>query len=111
MKRKRISRPIKVDDENFDEVIKKYRLVVIDVWSSYCPPCEMMDSAIKSLAKKFSGKIVFGKLNADKNPITLMKFEIQAVPTLLVFKNGRLEDRIIGLVPEHILEEQFEKYL
>lgn len=106
-----LSKLIKLEDSNFDELIKKYRLIVVDVWIPYCQPCKLMDSIIKSLAKKFGGEIAFGKLNADKNPITSMKFEIQAVPTLLIFRNGRLIDKIIGLVPEHVLEEQFEKYL
>jgi thioredoxin 1 len=98
-------------DDNFDENIKKYSLIIVDFWASWCPPCIMMAPVIEELAKKYKGKVVFGKLNVDKNRLTADRYAIMSIPTLLIFKNGKLVDRIVGAVPMEALEERIKKHL
>ncbi len=104
-------KPIELTDSNFDENVKKYKLIVVDNWALWCPPCRMLGPVIDSLAKKLSGKIVFGKLNVDENKEITLKYEIMSVPTLLIFKNGKLVDRLMGAMPEPILESKLKQYL
>ncbi len=101
-------KPIELTDSNFDEVVKKYNLIVVDNWAPWCPPCRILGPVIDSLAKKLSGKIVFGKLNVDENKEVASKYEIMSIPTLLVFKNGKLIDRFIGAMPEPLLEKKLK---
>jgi len=74
-------------------------------------PCLATAPTIEELAKKYAGKIVFGKLNIDENKSTPVKFAVMGIPTLLFFKNGKLVDRIIGAVPKDHIEWKLEKIL
>ena len=103
-------KPIELTDASFDENVKKYQLIVIDSWASWCPPCRMLVPVVESLAKKLTGKVVFGKLNVDENKEIATKYEIMSIPTLLVFKNGKLVDRLIGAMPESLLEKKLESF-
>ena len=104
-------RPIKVTDMDFESTISKYSLVVIDCWAEWCAPCLMMAPMIEELAKRYKGRIVFGKLDVSKNKIVPAKFGIRGIPTLLVFNNGKLVDRIVGVQPKSVLESKLEKLM
>lgn len=106
-----LSKPIEVTDENFDEVIRKNELVVIDCWAPWCMPCRMIAPVIDELARDYAGKVVFGKLNTDENRETVMRFGIMSIPTLLIFKNGKLVDKIIGAVPRQFIESKLSAYM
>ncbi|RZB32240.1 MAG: thioredoxin 1 [Candidatus Argoarchaeum ethanivorans] len=82
--------PVRITDTNFDETVRKYPLVVIDCWATWCKPCQMIGPIIDAMAKDYAGKIVFGKLNVDENPRSSRKYGIMSIPALLVFKNGQL---------------------
>jgi len=99
-----IDKPIVVSDRNFDQTVKNYPLVVIDCWAAWCAPCRAIAPVVEELAKEYSGKVVFGKLNVDENPETAQKFNVMAIPTLLVMKNGTEVDRIVGVLPKSQLE-------
>jgi len=99
-----IDKPIVVSDRNFDQTVKNYPLVVIDCWAAWCAPCRAIAPVVEELAKEYSGKVVFGKLNVDENPETAQKFGVMAIPTLLVMKNGTEVDRIVGVLPKSQLE-------
>jgi thioredoxin len=99
-----IEKPIVVSDRNFDQTVKNYPLIVVDCWASWCAPCRAIAPVVEELAKEYSGKVVFGKLNVDDNPETAEKFGIRAIPTLLVMKNGSEVDRIVGVLPKNQLE-------
>lgn len=103
--------PIKVDDKDFESTIIKYPLVVIDCWADWCAPCKMIAPIIEELAKKYKGRIVFGKLDVSKNKTVPAKFGIRGIPTLLVFNKGKLVDRIVGVQPMSVLESRLKKYL
>jgi len=102
---------IEVTDNNFDSIIHKYPLVMIDCWSEWCAPCRMIAPMIEEFAKKYRGKIVFGKLDVSKNMATARKFDVMAIPNLLIFKNGKLADRIIGVQPMPVLESRLKEHL
>jgi len=99
-------KPIEVSDANFDEMVKKYKNVAIDCWAPWCGPCLMIAPVIEELARELKGKIVFGKLNVDNNPKTAMKYNIMSIPTILLFRDGELVDRIIGAMPKEFLVEK-----
>lgn len=105
------SEPIELNDENFKEAIRKYPLLVVDFWAEWCGPCHMIAPIIEELAREYKGKIVFGKLNVDLNNATAMEYGIMSIPTLLIFKNGKLVDQIIGAMPKKILESTITQYL
>ncbi len=106
----KIEKPIIVSDRNFDQTVKTYPLVVVDCWAAWCAPCRAIAPIVEQLAKDYSGKVVFGKLNVDENPETAQKFGIMAIPTLLVMKNGNEVDRVIGLTPKDQLEAKIKTY-
>jgi len=99
-----VDKPIVVSDRNFDQTVKNYPLVVIDCWAAWCAPCRAIAPVVEELAREYSGKVVFGKLNVDENPETAQKFGVMAIPTLLVMKNGTEVDRIVGVLPKNQLE-------
>ena len=105
-----IDKPIAVSDRNFDQTVKNYPLVVVDCWAAWCAPCRAIAPIVEQLAKDYSGKVVFGKLNVDENPETAQKFGVQAIPTLLIMKNGNEVDRIVGLLPKNQLEAKINTY-
>jgi thioredoxin 1 len=106
-----LNKPIEVTDATFEEIVQNHPLVVIDCWATWCGPCQMVTPIIEELAREYAGKVVFTKLNVDKNPATTMQYQIMSVPTLLVFKHGKLVDKIIGASPKQILEAQITRYL
>jgi thioredoxin 1 len=105
------SMPIELDDGTFDEVIRKYPLVVVDCWAEWCAPCHMVAPVIEELARDYRGRIVFGKLNVDSNVRTAQQYAIMSIPTLLIFKNGQLADQLVGAMPRYMLEPQITMHL
>jgi thioredoxin 1 len=106
----RIDKPIVVSDRNFDQTTKNYPLLVVDCWAAWCAPCRAIAPIVDELAKEYTGKVVFGKLNVDENPETTNKFGVMAIPTLLVMKDGREVDRVVGVVPKNQLEAKVNAY-
>lgn len=102
--------PVKITDADIDDAIKKYETIVVDCWAPWCGPCRMVGPVIDELAKEMHGKLVFGKLNVDENPQTSMKHQIMSIPTLLVFKNGNLVERLVGAYPKEELKKKLEPY-
>jgi len=100
-----------VKDSTFEEFIRSAPLVIIDCWAPWCGPCRMLAPIMEQLAEEYQGKIRFGKLNTDENERTPMRFNITAIPTMLVFKNGMLLDRIVGAGNKDFMRQKFSKYL
>ena len=105
------NKPIELTDAKFKEIIQKHPLVVVDCWAVWCPPCFMIAPIIEELAREYSGRIFFGKLNVDENQKIATQYEIMSIPTLLVFKNGKLVDKIVGAMPKNILEPKITRHL
>ncbi len=94
-------KPITLTDENFeDEVIKSDKPVLIDFWAVWCGPCKMIAPIVEELAEEYEGKVKIGKLDVDENQQVSIRFGVRSIPTLLIFKNGKVADTIIGAVPK-----------
>ena len=104
-------KPVHVMDSNFNETVNKHSLVLVDCWASWCAPCMVVAPIVEELAKKYGGRVLVGKLNVDENPGTAGRFQIFGIPTLLIMKNGKEVDRIVGLVPKSQVEVRLKKHL
>jgi thioredoxin 1 len=106
-----ITTPITLSDANFEEATRKYPLLVVDFWAPWCGPCRMVSPVIEQLANEMAGKVVFGKLNVDENPIVSNKFRIQSIPTLGIFKNGRAVDGMVGAASKSGIISKISTYI
>ena len=106
-----LNKPVKVTDATFKETIQNHPLVVVDCWAPWCGPCHMVAPVIEEMARDYAGRILFGKLNVDENREVATQYQIMGIPTLLVFKNGKLVDRIVGAMPRQMLEPKITRYL
>ncbi len=104
-------KPLTVTDAAFKEVIQNHSLVVVDCWAPWCAPCRMVAPVIEEMARDYAGRILFGKLNVDENREVATQYQIMSIPTLLIFKKGKLVDRLIGAMPRQMLEPKITKHL
>ena len=111
LEKKMPAAPIEINDDNFMSLVKDYDLMIVDCWAPWCGPCRMLSPVIEELAKTYSGKVVFGKLNTDDNRRVAAQFGIMSIPTLLFFKNGKHVDTIIGAVPKRVIEDAIRRYM
>ncbi len=105
------SKPIVVTDATFESFAAQHPYAVIDFWATWCGPCRMVEPIVEELAKEYSGKIAFGKLDVDENQATAMRFNTMSIPTLLILKNGKEADRIIGAYPREYIEVKLKSHL
>lgn len=104
-------KPVVVNDSTVDSAASQYPIFILDCWAEWCGPCRMIAPVLEEMARELKGKAVFGKLNVDENMQTANKYRISAIPTLLIFKNGKLVDRQIGALPKATLAAKIQKYL
>jgi thioredoxin 1 len=101
-----------VTDQTFeDQVVKSDKPVIVDFWAPWCGPCRMMAPAFEDLAREYQGRMVFAKLNVDYNPGVASRYGIRSIPTLLIFRGGRLVDQLIGARPRQDLKNHIEAAL
>ena len=101
---------LELNSKNLEEAIRNNPSLVVDCWAPWCGPCRMMSPVIDELATDLKGKVTFGKLNTDENQDMAMKYQVQAIPTLLIFKDGKLADRKVGALPKKVLAGELTKY-
>ena len=101
-----------VNDKNFaDEVLNAQLPVLVDFWATWCSPCRSISPIIEELAKEFTGRVKVTKLNVDENPATPSQYGVRGIPTLILFKGGKILDQIVGSVPKARLITMIEKAL
>ncbi len=100
-----------LDMQSFESFPQENSVALVDVWAPWCGPCRMVSPIVERLAKKYDGKVGFGKLNSDDNSETAQKLGVMSIPTLLFYKSGKLVDRIVGAYPEDVIEEHLKKLL
>jgi thioredoxin 1 len=104
-------KPIILSDATFSSEISKYPVMVVDFWAVWCGPCRTVAPIIEQLAKEYSGRVAFGKLNVDENPLTSSEFQVESIPTLLIFRDGEPVDGIIGAAPKYEIESKLKAQL
>ena len=101
-----------VNDKNFaEEVLNAELPVLVDFWATWCGPCRSIGPIVDDLAKEFTGKVKVTKLNVDENPATPSQYGVRGIPTLILFKGGKIFDQIVGAVPKARLIAMIEKAL
>ncbi|MEK6606970.1 MAG: thioredoxin [Myxococcota bacterium] len=103
---------IETTDATFEnEVLKASTPTLVDFWAAWCAPCRAIAPAVAELAEQYDGKVSFAKMDIDANPATPTRYEIRSIPTLLLFKDGKVLGQVIGAVPKSKLEELVKKAL
>ncbi|MEM5766149.1 MAG: thioredoxin [Candidatus Aenigmatarchaeota archaeon] len=105
---------IEANEEDFEEKViensKKFP-VVVDFWASWCPPCRILSPIISKVAKEYGGKFLLVKVNVDENPILAEKYQIASIPSVKMFKNGKIVDEFLGYMPEPLIKKWLDKNL
>ena len=100
---------LEITDENFQEVVlNSDKPVLVDFWATWCGPCRTVGPIVDELATELEGRAVVGKVNVDSNSDTPLTYGIRSIPTLLIFKNGEIVDKLVGAVPKSQLLEKLE---
>ena len=94
-----------------DDVIKSDKPVLVDFWAEWCGPCKMLTPVIDELAEEYSGKAVIGKVNVDNNPTIASEYGIRSIPSLLFFKEGKVQNQIMGAVSKADIAEALNKLI
>ena len=106
-----MGKAVEITDSNFNEIVSKNDVVLVDFWAEWCGPCRMIAPMIEELANEYDGKAIIGKLDVDNNQESSIKFGVRSIPTLLVFKNGEMVDRHVGAVPKETLSSSINSNL
>jgi thioredoxin 1 len=103
---------IEVTDANFDQtVLQSDQPVMVDFWAAWCGPCKALAPIVDEVANTYNGKIKVGKMDVDRNAATPQRYGIRGIPTLLIFKGGKVQEQIVGYVPKERIQQAIDKAL
>ena len=102
---------IHFNNETFEKALSEGELMMVAFWPEWCGPCQMLGPVIESLAEKYEGKAVIGKVNTDKEGELAMRYAVMNIPTVIFFKNGKEIDRLVGVMPPDAFIQVLEKNL
>ncbi len=101
---------LEITDGNFDQVVlKSDQPILIDFWAAWCGPCKALAPVVDEVAAAYQGKVRVGKMDVDKSPITPQRYGVRGIPTLLIFKNGQVQEQIVGYVGRDVIEKALNK--
>ncbi|OFV96367.1 MAG: thioredoxin [Acidobacteria bacterium RIFCSPLOWO2_02_FULL_61_28] len=101
-----------VTDQSFEkDVLQSDQPVLVDFWAAWCGPCRMIAPTVEALAKEYAGKAKVAKMNVDDNQLTPSQYNIRGIPTLLLFKGGRVQEQLVGAAGRDVIENMIKKHL
>lgn len=104
-----MAKALEVTDSTFErEVLQAKQPVLVDFWAVWCGPCKAIAPIVEELASEYEGKIKVMKLDVDNNPRMAVQFGVQSIPTLLIFKDGKPTERIVGAVPKKVIVDKLQ---
>ena len=107
-----MSKPIEVNDGNFDQIVLQAKTpVLVDFWANWCGPCRMVAPIVEELAEEYTSRVSFTKMDVDQNPKTASQYGIMSIPSLLIFKNGAPVSNIVGFRPKADLKRSLDAAL
>jgi len=107
-----MTKPLVVDDNNFDQTVLKAKTpMLVDFWAPWCAPCRAVAPILDELAEEYEGRLGFARLNVDEAPVNATKYGVSAIPTLLLFKEGKPVSQIVGFRPKAELKKALDEIL
>ncbi len=103
-------KPVLLTDATFESEVHKPGLILVDFWAVWCGPCLRVAPVLEQMAKDLAGTLRVGKLNVDENPMTASRFQVMSIPTMLLFKDGKLVDGIVGALPRSEIEKVVRRW-
>lgn len=101
-----------VTDATFEaEVLKSSKPVLVDFWATWCGPCRMVAPVVEQIANEYSDRLEVAKLDVDENPDTAMRYGIMSIPTLMIFKDGKIAQRMVGYMPKEVMKRYVDATL
>lgn len=100
-----------ITDASFNEEIKKSMPVVIDFWAPWCGPCKMLGPVLEEVGVELEGKVKVAKINVDENEITAERYGVSSIPTILIFKEGKVVDKMVGFKPKNAIISCIDKHV
>jgi len=103
---------LELTDESFDrDVLKSEQPVMVDFWAAWCGPCKALAPIVEEVATSYNGKVKVGKMDVDRNVATPQRYGIRGIPTLLIFKGGKVQEQIVGYVPKETIQKALDKHV
>ncbi len=103
-------KPVVLTDATFEAEVRKPGVILVDFWAAWCGPCLRVAPTLEAIAREQAARMRLGKLNVDENPRTAQRFEVMSIPTMLLFKDGKLVDGVVGALPRAQIEALLKKW-